>query len=64
MKHQACNDHVQELAERYQRLIEGAVLAVEEGNLERANLFNSSAERCAKDIEKFIGSMAEAGEAE
>ena len=55
----SCNAHITEELERQVRLIESAMKAVEEGELERARLFSNSAQRCANEVSSFLGAMIE-----
>ena len=60
LKIKSCNDHLQELLELQGRLTQGVLDAVQDWDYERARLFSSSAERCAKDVSSFLNSMIEA----
>ena len=59
-KKEACNDHLAELLESQARLTQSVLSAIRESDYERARLFSSSAERCAKDVSSFLNSMIEA----
>jgi len=55
----SCNAHITEELERQVRLIQSAMKAVEEGELERARLFSKSAQRSADEASSLLGAMIE-----